>query len=539
MPPAAEPLFVRCSADINTPPPFPFNLPPTPVPAVEQPVTLPKAWTIWSTFYFIMSAFLSIFGLVQCSADIKTPPPFPVNLPPTPFPAVEPPAVLAKAWTIWSTFYFMMRGFHSIFGQQAAIPGRRVVRETNKQPDAEERLSVPDPINDQRGKSFFGLGDNIDGQLGSKTERPETARFKAIFQDGDPKAPRFVKIACCGIHAVAIDEQGRLWSWGSSDFTGISPPSGESLPAPIHLPGQVKFVDVICTEAATAALDAQGRVWSWGTFRDREGKKHFDDECFHQPVPKRVRFLWGKPVVSLAAGESHFVALTDRRKVYTWGIGDSGQLGRPETSPGDYLDPLLPLRLPAGFRADAVRALGFSTFILGTWRGSPAVTPTILCCGDNSYGELGLGDVDRRADLCESTSIRGKRIVDIQGGLRHALFLDEEGIVWAAGKNTAGQLGLPQTSANSDTLVRVPDVPRIAKIGGCAGGEMSYLISHEDSMLYVMGDNASGQLSNQCPVGEPQFGAKALSLKSRKAVAATGGCQWTIITTTGREEEDG
>jgi alpha-tubulin suppressor-like RCC1 family protein len=47
-----------------------------------------------------------------------------------------------------------------------------------------------------------------------------------------------------------------------------------------------------------------------------------------QYLPKRVEFLSGQIITSVAAGNLHSVALTEDGQVYTWGRAQSGRLGR-------------------------------------------------------------------------------------------------------------------------------------------------------------------------------------------------------------------
>jgi alpha-tubulin suppressor-like RCC1 family protein len=74
----------------------------------------------------------------------------------------------------------------------------------------------------------------------------------------------------------------------------------------------------------SVALAADGRVWTWGCGKDGAlGHDTMDS----QTTPKLVEALRCSPVVSVAAGGAHTVALSTKGRVYSWGCNCSGQLG--------------------------------------------------------------------------------------------------------------------------------------------------------------------------------------------------------------------
>jgi len=55
---------------------------------------------------------------------------------------------------------------------------------------------------------------------------------------------------------------------------------------------------------------------------------------------RQVSALSHLKVIEISCGESHTLALTDEREIYTWGGGQLGQLGH-----GDFLRQSLPLKI--------------------------------------------------------------------------------------------------------------------------------------------------------------------------------------------------
>lgn len=68
---------------------------------------------------------------------------------------------------------------------------------------------------------------------------------------------------------------------------------------------------------------------------------------------------------------------------------------------------------------------------------------TMLCWGNASYGQLGLGGIDEEIVVeprkCEF--FHGKQVSDVGCGRRHTAFLLEDGTVYTCGCNDLGQLG--------------------------------------------------------------------------------------------------
>lgn len=156
-------------------------------------------------------------------------------------------------------------------------------------------------------------------------------------------------------------------------------------------------------------------------------------------------FLGNFDAVSITGGESHFALISTTGLVYTWGCGEYGQLVRP-FSPLQYKQNDIPTRVFV--HAEHVFSCGFSTFMI--------TKNQILAAGKNGFGELALGDFESRYYPVPIPFFEGKKIIKIVGGLHHVLFLQQDGVVWASGRNTDGQLGIGATIENTTVPIKVP-----------------------------------------------------------------------------------
>ena len=118
---------------------------------------------------------------------------------------------------------------------------------------------------------------------------------------------------------------------------------------------------------------------------------------------------------------------------------------------------------------------------------------TLWAWGDNTYGQLGLGDHTQR----KSPTQVGTGWVYLAAGWVavatewvHSLGLKADGSLWAWGFNVCGQLGLgDNTDRHSPTQVQVG-----TRWVAVAAGSYHTLGLKADGSLWAWGDNAYGQL---------------------------------------------
>ena len=71
----------------------------------------------------------------------------------------------------------------------------------------------------------------------------------------------------------------------------------------------------------------------------------------------------------------------------------------------------------------------------------------MFACGNNERGQLGLGDTTNRNTFTAVPALPdGKVAKQVVAGSCHTMILAEDGTVFACGENTYGQLGLGDTT---------------------------------------------------------------------------------------------
>ena len=228
---------------------------------------------------------------------------------------------------------------------------------------------------------------------------------------------------------------------------------------------------VACGDEHTAALTEGGGVYTFGLGEDGQ-LGHGDTE--DQLAPRRVPAAGfnGERVVMVAAGRMHTAALSEAGHVYTWGDGGVGQLGHD-----DWNSHRAPRRVePGRFGGERV------VFVAAGGNQTVAVTAggRLYTWGYGGHGRLGHGDTGNRLvpTLVGAGAFGGSAVVMAACGSFHTLVVTRDGALWACGQGEYGQLGLNDeivSDADSDDELFAPvldsDRPSFARVGAGEFGD--------------------------------------------------------------------
>ncbi|XP_028632619.1 probable E3 ubiquitin-protein ligase HERC4 isoform X4 [Grammomys surdaster] len=119
----------------------------------------------------------------------------------------------------------------------------------------------------------------------------------------------------------------------------------------------------------------------------------------------------------------------------------------------------------------------------------------MLCWGNASYGQLGLGGIDEEIVLepRKSDFFVNKKVRDVGCGLRHTVFVLDDGTVYTCGCNDLGQLGHEKSRKKPEQVVAL-DAQSIVAVS-C--GEAHTLALNDKGQVYAWGLDSDGQLGLQ------------------------------------------
>lgn len=113
---------------------------------------------------------------------------------------------------------------------------------------------------------------------------------------------------------------------------------------------------------------------------------------------------------------------------------------------------------------------------------------TVMACGENTNGQLGMGNTDSLFTPTLIPNLTNVKQVDC--GLKHSLFLMDDGTVMACGYNAYGQLGMGNTEDLSVPTL-IPNLNNVKQIN-CGTYHSIFLLN--DGTVKVCGYNYYGQL---------------------------------------------
>ncbi|AYV83672.1 MAG: chromosome condensation regulator [Hyperionvirus sp.] len=113
-----------------------------------------------------------------------------------------------------------------------------------------------------------------------------------------------------------------------------------------------------------------------------------------------------------------------------------------------------------------------------------------MSSGNNRYGQLGLGDYAPRNLFCEIKGI-GKNTVEVKSGYLHTIIRLTNGTLMSCGCNESGQLGLGD-NLNRFSYEEIRGIPK--NIDEVVSGSFHSVVALTDKTLMSCGFNSYGQL---------------------------------------------
>ncbi len=368
----------------------------------------------------------------------------------------------------------------------------------------------------ENGK-VLSVGENSKGQLGISNLNP-TKIVGAIssspsFINGD-NTDLIIDIAVGTQHSVLLSEKGYVYGFGYNNFGELG--LGTNLETAL-IPTKIengndgflndgyqtssnKAVSITAGDAHTMILTASGNVYSTGKNSYGElGNNDIEYKNSYLPVSvvNENNHVFGQVKYIYAYNNTSTIVDLDGI-AYTFGRNQNYGLGLNSydtkfSSPQKVAD-------GDGFLnngSDKVEKI-----LLGNKYGAiKTETGKIFTFGDGSYGQLGNGastSTNTPSIISNTEDFQNINVKQVANGEEHSLIVDENGILYAAGSNSYGQLGIPGIDkANIPRKVSV--APGFANDGGdpvvyiFAGNYYSFFVL-ESGTIYSFGKNDYGQL---------------------------------------------
>ena len=328
----------------------------------------------------------------------------------------------------------------------------------------------------------YAWGQDQEGRMGMGGDQSrDLADARMITM---PEGVKFTQVAAGSYaHSMALDRDGRVWTWGSSSGGVLGRPiSGGSVndsnPGLISVPEGVKFTQVAAGGGYSMALDQDGKVWIWGInslFKDKPGTLDLPAAI---AISAKMSYgialaadgtvwTWGEQTgratynlnphlvdtdtrfTAISVGWIGFIAIARDRTVWTWmdtfdrDFNHANDLRIAIISLGRTIDDKNPADRPG-------QVPGLTgAFQLGASTQNAVITDTgVWAWGFNREGQLGNGTTNR--DPTESVITRFANpngtpadfhYVNVALDYSHAALIGSDGEVYTCGRNDHGELG--------------------------------------------------------------------------------------------------
>ncbi|KII83393.1 hypothetical protein PLICRDRAFT_180473 [Plicaturopsis crispa FD-325 SS-3] len=299
-----------------------------------------------------------------------------------------------------------------------------------------------------------------------------------------------IHTSCAGCFFIVLDIDGAAWLFGRNIPPALGSPKDDAIweDAPKHLtaedlgaPEGTKFVHAACGRNHALLVGSGGEVWTAGA--NNLG------QCGHPTCAEITDYkLVGAPshsgdperVVKAAAGVSFSLLLTESGRIYSFGSGQSGQLGNGRT--GEHI-------------------------VTGNKTAFDVYTDPTLVRG-----------------------LEGKTIVDIACGQQHSVAIDSTGVVYVWGYNGYCRLGL-----GNQVDILVPKIvpqfagPNEATMGRLiTAGPSNTVVVDKQGMYWMAGKwKNSGEGSGGSPYSSFRFMQDIMACKI-DAVSCGGVTHWAL-----------
>ncbi|XP_020552160.1 probable E3 ubiquitin-protein ligase HERC2 isoform X2 [Sesamum indicum] len=250
----------------------------------------------------------------------------------------------------------------------------------------------------------------------------------------------------CGLFHSGLVVDGKLWIWGKGDGGRL----GFGHENPVFVPTlnpnlESKLKSIALGGLHSVALDVLGRVFTWGY----GGFGALGHSVYHRELlPKLVEGSWDGEICCIATSGTHTAAITKSGKLYIWGR-DEGD-GRLGLGPGCGPDHAGGNSTPSEVKAlpvpvAAASCGGFFTMALSEegqlWNWGDK--GEVLSWGHGGHGQLGHSSLHSRKIPEPVEALANERISYIACGGSSSAAITDKGKLYMWGNTADSQLGVP------------------------------------------------------------------------------------------------
>jgi len=294
------------------------------------------------------------------------------------------------------------------------------------------------------------------------TPAPGIANLGPVVQPS--MLPVLSKVIRAGERTFYAISSGNMWNSGAND-RGQLGRSGDPFTPSLSSANNLVQFDV--GTAHVLAINNNGDIVTWGA-NDYGQSKGDGSSMVDSSIGN---------VIMVTAGAHSSYAFNDAGELWVKGRNNLGQLGLGDTTDRTIWTKIT--NLPAG---------NVQKISAGVEHAIVQIDNALYGFGSNGYGQLSQNSGNQFNSIVVVNS--NPIWTDVECGGFHTLAIANTGVVYAGGKNTAGQLGLGYNSA----LVNPPEALSLSDVKRIAGGfEHSLFLVDNNTTKEVHGSGSSRQ----------------------------------------------
>ena len=328
---------------------------------------------------------------------------------------------------------------------------------------------------------LYAWGDGTYGELGTAGGGTKSS---PVLVSG-PASTSWVAISAGQYHSLAITSTGLLYGWGLNGYGEVGVNSTTQINSPILVsgPASTSWVAISAGGGFSLGITSTGKLYAWGT--NAQSQLGNLSATGNKSSPVLVSGPTGASWSTIAAGESHSLAITTTGQLYAWGNQNYGELGN-NLGTTNSSSPVL-VSGPTG--------ASWSTIAAGYYQ-SAAITTTgqLYAWGLNSSGEVGIGSTTASINspvLVSGPASTSWSNITVGNGWMEGI--TTAGVLYGWGQNTSGQVGINSLTNASNPSAIYMTGPSVLWSTVAAGASHSLGITTA-GILYGWGLNTSGQL---------------------------------------------
>jgi alpha-tubulin suppressor-like RCC1 family protein len=284
--------------------------------------------------------------------------------------------------------------------------------------------------------------------------------------------------------------EGNLWDWGFEDAgrLGNAITSSASISTPVTtFSGGTNWKQVHAGRVNTAAIKTDGTLWIWGAGGNGKLGNAVTTGDISTPV---TTFSGGTNWKQVHSGWYHTAAIKTDGTLWTWGYGLLGILGNGITV-GNISTPVT--TFAGGSNWKQVSNGQYFTAAIKT-------DGTLWTWGIGNLGQLGNGQISAFPSTPVTTFAGGTNWKQVSCGGYHVAAVKTDGTLWTWGAGSNGRLGNGATVGSISTPVTTFSGGTNWKQSAC--GRFHTTAIKTDGTLWTWGAGSGGKLGNATTTGD-------------------------------------